>query len=317
LDHPTNQNISELLNTKITWPPQDRGTAREFLAAANGRELKQKPFSNRRLKTIVSAKVDHVRRFVFLKNLKAGSSTVDNLITEMTRAVLHNPVKIVAEFNETENLRRCSRDPTRDVTCTPHWLHLPTLPTEVSDHYFIFSFVRDPFSRVVSAHHEVNPGPFTDILKGISKMAQNPHYSGQVHQLTRAVFSGERVRLDFVGKLENMDAEWARLAPALDASAAHLTPQERRELVLPLSSTQAMTGAPLRHVEQHRSSAVAHGFGETSATLLPFSSDTHFTQLHALLVCRRYVQDLVCYDMEVPRVCIDHVDLVLDVGLLG
>jgi hypothetical protein len=37
-----------------------------------------------------------------------------------------------------------------------------------------------------------------------------------------------------------------------------------------------------------------------------------WTLEHVLLVCRRYLQDLACFDFEVPKLCIDCVDLIYD-----
>ena len=104
------------------------------------------------------------------------------------------------------------------------------------NNYFVFSFVRDPFTRIESSFAQVPfPLGFDDLLSGASNppLYKNPHYWDQIRVLTRRRKTGKRLRVDFVGHVESFDLDWWRLAPALDASQRHLTPVERLQLVRP------------------------------------------------------------------------------------
>ena len=73
------------------------------------------------------------------------------------------------------------------------------------DNYLIFSFVRDPFTRVLSSYHEASPGySFEGLLsEGVSSGKLNVHFRSQTAQLLSITTStGRRIRLDFVGRLE-------------------------------------------------------------------------------------------------------------------
>jgi len=56
--------------------------------------------------------------------------------------------------------------------------------TKVLDGYFVFTFVRDPLTRVVASFHEASTrgqhGRFASHLRGETRGAQNTHYKGQV-----------------------------------------------------------------------------------------------------------------------------------------
>ena len=129
-------------------------------------------------------------------------------------------------------------------------------------------------------------------------------FFAQFFSISRSIYSGEKLRVDFVGRLESLSEEWARLQPAREKHARKLSPRERRALVLPRARVKA---EDVKEAPHHRVSTE-----ETSSVLVPFSTSERFSLLHVILTCRRYIQDLVCFDMRVPRVCIDHAELVLD-----
>ena len=244
---------------------------------------------------------------------------------------------------------KCSTTPTVEE-CATRWVLLKDIPDEIMSKYFIFSFVRDPFSRIVSSHHEVGRCAFTELLRGQhAKVDQNSHVISQVacsrvafrdfaahsdiavgrshasdwrggwarelrltcfsspylhffqvHTLTRAVQSGKQIRLDFVGILERISEDWERLKPALDFDAIALPIDKRKHLILPQHAVTSFD-----EVRHHRSTS-------NSSIYVPFSTTEKFSNLHVILVCRRFIQDLVCFDLGIPKICIDHPDLVMD-----
>jgi len=126
----------------------------------------------------------------------------------------------------------------------------------------------------------------------------------QVFAFTRATLSGRPLRLDFVGKLEQISEDWARLQPLLEVDACKLSPKNRRNLILP-------------HVESNEIEAVIkHRSSSRNFQFIPLSVEEghpqSFTQLHVILICRRFIQDMVCFDLKIPNVCIQYPELIFD-----
>ena len=162
--------------------------------------------------------------------------------------------------------------------------------------------------RMVSSYHEIGGGTFTEIVKGQkAKLSQNPHYLGQFFTASRATGSGRGVRLDYIAHLEDMAEGWERLKPVLTPAAVTMSPIERRKLIPDHAGTS-------KHIKIFRDSSKNHAtdFIANSSIFLPRSSSDKFRQLHVILTCRRYIQDLVCFDLPIPRVCIEHPELIFD-----
>ena len=63
----------------------------------------------------------------------------------------------------------------------------------------------------------------------------------------------------------------------------------------------AFHGSPHVHAKRPRSNA---------ADFIP-GKPTRWSQLHEVYVCRRYIQDSVCFGYDIPTTCIENSDLVL------
>ena len=292
--------VAALLAAEVSWPPVDRGKFEEFSSAVGSRKISTKSQLTR-LKVDVTCKIHHDLRLIYIKNLKAGSTTVDNLISKMWHSGGWSKQLSRANPNETSLALQCMENPVVGPVCSPHWMKVNLVPEEVMENYFVFTFVRDPFTRVVSAHHEVGVDPFTEILRGHrNRYGENPHYLSQTLQITRSSFSGKRIRLDFIGRLETITEDWARMLPVLAENARALPPITRRGIVEP--NPPKVTS----EVVHHRSS------GTASENFVPKSHGETFTAMHVLLACRRYIQDFACFDIKIPQLCIDRPELVLD-----
>ena len=164
--------LAALMATNTTWPPHERGSVDDFYAAMRNRESELQAFNPGAL---VAAKIIHSKRILYVKNLKAGSTTLDILL-DPHRHKNRRRTKI----NETELALNCLLD-SRGEACTPRWVPLDAIPDQVAAAYFTFSFVRDPFTRVVSSHREFGAEPFTDVVMGRkAKVSQNSHFLSQV-----------------------------------------------------------------------------------------------------------------------------------------
>jgi len=172
-----NPKQAALMLVNVTWPPSDRGTVKDFYRAVGQRKTTLPGFHPGARFGTMTAKADFVRRILLIKNLKAGSSTVGTLI---------DPERKADEFrtkhmNQTEMLLQCMDAPTSSLCVVPKWISVNTIPEILAETYFTFSFVRDPFTRVVSSHYEFGAQSFTEVVMGNkAKVSQNPHFLSQV-----------------------------------------------------------------------------------------------------------------------------------------
>ena len=81
-----NPKQAALMLVNVTWPPSDRGTVKDFYRAVGQRKTTLPGFHPGARFGTMTAKVDFVRRILFIKNLKAGSSTVGTLIDPERKA---------------------------------------------------------------------------------------------------------------------------------------------------------------------------------------------------------------------------------------
>jgi hypothetical protein len=263
--------------------------------------------------------IDTARRVVYVVNLKSGCTSLQKLLR------FGVPEGAVVEVCGAAPLRE-SRLVKSVVNCgvplnssSKHHLRIQStmLSDETLRQYFVMSFSRDPSTRVVSSYQQALTGGgfigLDQVLVGKgSNVATNVHFRSQVHQLASVSASGRRLPLDFVGRLESLDEDWARLQPALDAS--HLNPRERRALILPRSSSRSprpeqrplFSDAKAPHAPTRPLPALVHqrpGGTSLDPNFLPGPRGlpdlaAPWTLLRALLVCRRYLQDFVCLDYD-------------------
>ena len=305
----SNIELAARLQEPVTWPPKERVKAADFLKAVGGRYSTMRGHWPTRQGIGATAIVDHNYRAVYLVNLKAGSTSIETVLKkDHTRRDKHMNTSYIYDHrvdrNETDVLLKCRDDPSAKF-CGARQYFLKDVPDIIVKDYLVFSFVRDPFTRVVSSHHQVESEKWTPLLTGLkNRVGENTHFLSQIGHLTRGSISGKRVRLDFVGSFECLSGAWAQLQPALVDEALVLTPIERRKLILPHPPSN-----------QHDSSFLIHARKSShNYTFVPFSQTEKFTVLHVILVCRRYLQDFICFDMSIPTLCVTYVDLVMDLN---
>lgn len=319
------------------YPPDDRVSAKEFLARASGLPRQNKCRHLPRNFTM-SVEVNPLRRTVYIDNLKSGSSLLEHLQSRIFGRADGSPSHKKIAGNLVD---RINEDVCPGRACFAPFAHSPKvgimdIPEEVMDKYFVYSFSRDPMERMVSSWGEINAMgfPFIDLIESkrhVQDPGRNPHYFTQIDFLTRRTKSGKRLRIDFLGELERFDEDWARLRPAIDPMHRDLSPAERAKLVL--ARNESARSAPRSSADHHEAVRPRPGHGsiaddhhylptvnekalasfqknnprryEEGSKLIPWS------QWHVILICRRYVQDFVCLDRDIPKVCADHADLVL------
>ncbi|WP_019624883.1 sulfotransferase family protein [Thioalkalivibrio thiocyanoxidans] len=160
------------------------------------------------------------QRFVFYRIPKAGHSTVGNTLLRYDPSITDDQRKAVQASGDKIGVYRHPRD-----------IGLKR-SREAWRKYFLFTFVRNPFHRTLSAYldkvmrdrppAEKNLGTgsvqngaplsFADFLQRLENGAlyRGPHWAPQVSLLPR-----DRSRLDFAGRLEHIDRDLPALVEKL------------------------------------------------------------------------------------------------------
>ena len=175
-------------------------------------------------------------------------------------------------------------------------LELSDVPKAVLDRWLIFSFVRNPFTRVVSSYgySGCTGHSFADVLRRDD--CNDAHMRSQSFELFGPSQRGSP-RIDFVGHLETIAEDWERLLSAMTPEAVKLTPEERRRLIPPRRRRSS------RNVAPERVGLVSNGNFQPQLPSFK-TKPIPFTVEQVLQVCRRYLQDLVCFGYGIPRECI-------------
>lgn len=91
------------------------------------------------------------------------------------------------------------------------------------DTYFSFIFVRNPFSRLVSAWNDIHRPPhnnYPDFKKFVKNIIFNSESPIEIHyQVQSSLFEvpdGSKSHINFIGKVENMDSDWSELCKIIN-----------------------------------------------------------------------------------------------------
>lgn len=147
--------------------------------------------------------------------------------------------------------------------------------------------------RLVVSFEEAMAG-----VKGGRGVRQNTHFKTQSESLSATSSSGKLVRLDWVGRVESMDLDWARLSFALRPGVVNLSPSERLALIpsreeMREQEQAKLSGAQNRSVSPKRGhmSNARPGAAHTNLQPLPKgapegTTSKPFTQNLLLNTCR-------------------------------
>jgi len=260
--------------------------------------------------------LDETHRSIYISNLKVASSTITELllknhqsyVLKICGTLLFRNNIMFGRMNEEECDGKCHFTcrgvPLNGTHLKNSNLLTTDLPDKILEKYLVFSFVRDPLTRVLSSYFEATiPGDkhFGDHLEGYSS---NVHYRSQSNQLLGSQSqSGKPIKIDFIGKIENFDEDWRRLQVAMEPSAVKLTPQERLKLIPPSTPTDVQSTATHK-IKTSRTS------GAHSSHFQPYTTGKKFIVKQEVEVCRRYLQDFICFDYDIPKSCLDFAKLV-------
>ena len=102
------------------------------------------------------------------------------------------------------------------------------------------------------------------------------------------------MKLHFIGRLESLDVDWARLQKAMEPAARHLSPEERVKLIPDEVGRPDVMLAKVRPGLEH------------NASHQPDAPNKPFTIEQELDICRRYIQDFVCFSYGIPQSCLQN-----------
>ena len=192
----------------------------------------------------VDAVISDEHKIVYIDNVKAGSSTLRHAMTQVLHASWnHGDCCAPALSEDKQKERGCHFGPSRSRTTT-------RCLNATHDDYFHFSFVRHPVSKFESGvrqawyQSQTEPPSLANLTadelldKQLDDFEHSPdtnsrgsgpwineHLQPNTYRLTGFTHEQTKpVRLDFVGLLEDFDAELGRAADLYDSTTASSTP---------------------------------------------------------------------------------------------
>ena len=217
----------------------------------------------------VDAVISDEHKIVYIDNVKAGSTTLRSAMIQVLHASWNHGDCCAPELSEDkqttplEKERGCHHGPSRSRTTT-------RCLNATHDDYFHFSFVRHPVSKFESGVRQAWYQSQTEPLSLANLTADelldkqlddfehspdmnsrgsgpwiNEHLQPNTYRLTGFTHEQTKpVRLDFVGLLEDFDAELGRAADLYDSTTASSTPCAAAHAAK--TSNASNTGGPAR-----------------------------------------------------------------------
>ena len=139
--------------------------------------------------------------------------------------------------------------------------------------------------------------------------------------------------MHYIGKIESFDEDFDRLQKAMESKVVNYSPAQRASLIPPRDDSKISRNIPegesilhklyfhdvtpnnhttrkqAPHIEALRKSRQEHSIFQP--TIGKGNEEKNpFTVEQVLEVCRRYLQDLICFEYGIPRICIQYADAV-------
>lgn len=148
--------------------------------------------------------------FIFLRMRKVASTSMKAVLTPICLPrppgrIAHLKSRIHLEWNYQKYVFR-AHDPIRAAQ--------RRMPADKFERYFKFAFVRNPWDRLVSEYEFLLKRPQHGRHARVKKLAGfKPFIEMQIprkdaYQINMLVDSKSRMKMDFVGKMENLEDDW-------------------------------------------------------------------------------------------------------------
>ena len=227
----------------------------------------------------VEIAVSHIARVVYVRNLKAASSSITEWLMRYANAELLCRTGRNGTFTPDAGNGSCCLWPNAVGLLSTRCLGL-----EHSD-YFVFSFVRNPISKFEAGVQQTwVQSPLwrrysgeallnqllNQQLRQPAWLAQDEHLQTSSWRLSGATRNGTTLRLDFVGKLESFSADWSRLRnawPPLGNLSSEPPGQLNRGKAMSRGPLPA--GRPCTHYVDQSRSCMAYQESTHGSTLSP------------------------------------------------
>jgi hypothetical protein len=158
--------------------------------------------------------ISHSKKFIFIHNYKVAGTSIKNAL------IPHSSVS-----NSKEPLKRklwhlLGQYPNIYSADFPAHIHAKELKEKLPDtlyrEYFKFGFVRDPWDWQVSLYTYMLKSPKHRQHEFIKKMNSFEKYirwrvNEEVRLQKNAFYDGDKCLVDFVGKMENLDADFKKV----------------------------------------------------------------------------------------------------------
>lgn len=170
--------------------------------------------------------ISHDKKFIFIHIYKTGGTSVMHALQPFARQV-PRPMKLLLAVVNRYQIKL----PAAIRRVLPYPMHSnaqflrDALTPEVFDDYFTFAFVRNPWDLQVSLYHYAVKEPWNYHHKEIVALGSFDAYvewrlkQGQRQQNSFVVDEDGKRIVDFVGKMENIDADFQEICKRIGVEA--------------------------------------------------------------------------------------------------
>lgn len=168
-------------------------------------------------------------RFIFVHTRKVAGSSIRDILEPFS---LQKPNTIISKFKS--RVFHVERDYHKfafrqhsDIMALKN-----IMPEKLFDAYFKFSFVRNPWKRLVSEYEFIKRRPKHGRHKKVIKMtfAQYIIYQAKrhdAHQIHMLADKNGEIQMDFIGRFENLQEDWNYICDKIGIANKHLSHRKK------------------------------------------------------------------------------------------
>lgn len=170
------------------------------------------------------------RKFIFVHVPKTAGTSVKTALKPFSLPRPPRWFSLLRRFGLPRDYRRY-RFPIHTSLAAIEWV----VPADIHRGYFKFAFVRNPWDRLVSSYHNIRERPGHPQHRRVQRLPDFNAYvryeaaRGKLHQYRMLVDASGRIGVDFLGRFENLTADFAHVCARLgiEAPLAHANRSNR------------------------------------------------------------------------------------------